>query len=154
MRKKHCLDEWIVIFSSRKNEGLEGTDDGNLCKSNPRVVVCTHLYALSIGNSVRCNEGLLRQKIVKWHIVLQRYQHLRCQCHPNGSKYCIQFTSSDNWIHRSLISIHGSVRIMMRSGQYQLFSTWLCKITRQCSDTANWQNPNRVYFTLHFVSTY
>src|SRR5258708_22570474 len=75
------------FFSIRKNEGLEGTDDGNLCKSNPRVAVCTHLYALSIGNSVGCNEGLLRQKNVKWLIVLQRYQHLRCRCHPNGSKY-------------------------------------------------------------------
>src|SRR5258707_3287366 len=96
MRKKHCLDEWIVIFSSRKNEGLEGTDDGNLCKSNPRVVVCTHLYTLSIGNSAGCNEGLLRRKIVKQCIVLQRYQHLGCQCHPNGSNDCIQFASSNN----------------------------------------------------------
>src|SRR5258708_14323185 len=55
---------------------------------------------------------------------------------------------------RSLIGIHGSVRNMMRSGQYQLFSTRLCKIARQHSNTANRQNPNRVYFTLHFVSTY
>src|SRR5258708_9076034 len=86
------------FFSSRKNEGLKGTDDRNSCKSNPRVVVCTHLYALSIGNSVGCNEGLLRQKNVKWHPVIQRYQHLGCQCHPNGSKYCIQFTSSNNGI--------------------------------------------------------
>src|SRR5260221_6061170 len=102
MRMKHRLtfpnhvDKWIVIFLYQKNEGLEGTDDGNLCKSNPRVAVCTHLYALSIGNSVGCNEGLLRQKNVKWLIVLQRYQHLGCQCHPNGSKYCIQFASSTN----------------------------------------------------------
>ena len=87
----HSQTMWmsgLQFLSSRKNEGLEGTDDGNSCKSNPRVVVCTHLYALSIGNSVECNEGLLRWKIVKWHIVLQRYQHLGCWCHPNGSKYC------------------------------------------------------------------
>jgi len=91
-----------VQYAGLYSDSLKGADDGNSCKSNPRVVVCTHLYTLSIGNSVGCNEGSFRQKIVKWHIVLQRYQHLRCQCHPNGSKYCIQFTSSNNWIFSSL----------------------------------------------------
>src|SRR5260221_6318584 len=67
------------FFSIRKNEGLKGTDDGNSCKSNPRVAVCTHLYTLSIGNSAGCNEGSLRRKNVKRLIVLQRYQHLVCR---------------------------------------------------------------------------
>ncbi len=158
----HSQTAWMSrlrFFSSRKNEGLEGTDDGNSCKSNPRVVVCTHLYALSIGNSVGCNEGLLRWKIVKGHIVLQRYQHLRCdagaiQMAVSTVSNSLPLTTETFLVCRSLISIHGSVRITMRSGWYQLFSTWLCKIARQHSNTANWQNPNQVYFTLHFVSTY
>src|SRR5258708_31935511 len=115
----------LQFFSSRKNEGLKGTDDGNSSKSNPRVVVCTHLYALSIGTVWDAMKAHLGEKLSSGTL---SYKDISIsdasviQMAVSTVSNLLPLTTESFLVCRSLIGIHGSVRIMM-SGQYQLFST-------------------------------